>query len=41
MPLVCWLLAGTRVIDVLDGEVELVVVMLGLAAKFHATVGEY
>jgi hypothetical protein len=32
---------GARVIDVLDREVELVLVMVGLAAEFSATIGEY
>src|SRR5262249_54501149 len=32
---------GARVIDVLDRKVELVLVVLGLAAKFRAAIGEY
>jgi hypothetical protein len=42
MPLVCGLLVLARgVIDVLDGEIELVVVMLGVAAILGAAIRQH
>lgn len=42
MPLVCGALGlGAGVIDVLDGEIELVVVMLGIAAILGAPIGQH
>lgn len=40
MPLVCGLFVLVRAIDVLDGEVELVFVMLRIAAILGAAVGQ-
>jgi hypothetical protein len=40
MPLVCGLLALARVIDVLDREIELVLVPLGVAAILTAAIGQ-
>jgi hypothetical protein len=42
MPLVCGLLAlGAAVVDVLDGQIELVFMRLGGAAEFRAAVGQH